>query len=641
MSATVVQLERPFRRNYDWSAKELAEFYRVEAALIQAGLRIDTERGVTDEGDPWFAFCKPGDGDVIVHIARIDGLYILAGPSYQGVATGRDIATLVRDLVNRYPLIQMGSDSRRQNSKIFVHPAALLIAVVATAFFKSAEARALGDTEKSPADDQRLTDGHRGGATIRPDPYPTFDTGKKGIVTDAAQTAIILSAVVAALQTPQPYQIERGLLASAGLTPDVSELGVLARQQTPPATTAFVAEEPAFQHASIASSLGPAAPAISSQTGLGYFAPAAVLPTALLSEALTLVVVLWDFSSKPAAAPIPAHNDAGSGLVSGGNAAPASALLSFKLASSPSTDSLPVVQSVKVAYSATQGTAETHSIARPDQLPGALLNALRDGAHTAIDGSSLDLSNSGGQGSSFASVLLASVTSHFPTQVVVPSVQQTDVHSAPLSQIAHDSTDHAIVTAVSSINYADIAALIQDFISHVPVWTRVSEGNQVVLYDVGALSEHGNALKSVTFDFQDGSTLSLVGLASALPQSLLHQRDGSELFPQASQSSSAQAQTVSASAEVQTAPTSAQVQGSADAAGNAAHSIEVPATSWTDHLPSGVAAALNDSARATVSAGATSPSSAGSLAMSLIVSLHDPSSGAPLQLLTSPDLCWG
>ena len=340
--------------------------------------------------------------------------------------------------------------------------------------------------------------------------------------------------------------------------------------------------------------------------------------------------------SRPAAAPIPAH-DAGSGSVSVGNAAPASALLSFKLASSPSADSLPVVQSVKVAYSATQGTAETHSIARPDELPVALLNALRDGAHTAIDGSLLDLSNSGGQGSSFASVLLASVTSHFPTHVIVPSVQQTDVHSAPVGQIEAHSTDHAIVAAVSSVNYADIAALIQDFISHVPVWTRVSEGNQVVLYDVGALSEHGNALKSVTFDFQDGSTLSLVGLASALPQSLLHQRDGSEPFLQASQSSSAQAQTVPASAEVQTAPTSAQVQGSADAAArNTAHSIEVPAT-WTDHLPSAVAAALNESARATVSAGATLPSSAGSLAMSLIGALHDPSSGTPLQSLTSPD----
>src|SRR4051812_37180175 len=112
MTATVVQLERPLRRSWDWSTSELAEFYRVESALIQAGVRLETERGVSDEGDPWFAFCRPNEFDVIVHIARIGGVYILAGPCYEGVATGRDIAALVRDLVNRYPLIQVGGESR-------------------------------------------------------------------------------------------------------------------------------------------------------------------------------------------------------------------------------------------------------------------------------------------------------------------------------------------------------------------------------------------------------------------------------------------------------------------------------------------------------------------------------------------------
>ena len=45
MSANVIQLERIFRRSWDWSSREMAEFYRVESALIQAGLKIDTERG--------------------------------------------------------------------------------------------------------------------------------------------------------------------------------------------------------------------------------------------------------------------------------------------------------------------------------------------------------------------------------------------------------------------------------------------------------------------------------------------------------------------------------------------------------------------------------------------------------------------
>ena len=84
MSANVVQLERIFRRSWDWSPRELAEFYRVESALIQAGLKIDKERGVSDEGDPWFAFCRPDDSEVIVHIARIGGIYILAAPPTTG-----------------------------------------------------------------------------------------------------------------------------------------------------------------------------------------------------------------------------------------------------------------------------------------------------------------------------------------------------------------------------------------------------------------------------------------------------------------------------------------------------------------------------------------------------------------------------
>ncbi|MGH1557087.1 hypothetical protein ACRAWD_03340 [Caulobacter segnis] len=31
----------------DWSQQELAEFYRVEAALIRAGIRVGTDRGLS------------------------------------------------------------------------------------------------------------------------------------------------------------------------------------------------------------------------------------------------------------------------------------------------------------------------------------------------------------------------------------------------------------------------------------------------------------------------------------------------------------------------------------------------------------------------------------------------------------------
>ena len=61
----------------DWSQQELAEFYRVESALIRAGIRVGTDRGMSDENEPWFCFYRSDDGEVVIHFARIDGEYEL------------------------------------------------------------------------------------------------------------------------------------------------------------------------------------------------------------------------------------------------------------------------------------------------------------------------------------------------------------------------------------------------------------------------------------------------------------------------------------------------------------------------------------------------------------------------------------
>ena len=76
-----------------WSQQELAEFYRVEAALIRAGLQIGSERGLSDEGEPWFAFCRP-DGDAIMHFARIDGSYVIASEVLDTPMWGGDFRNL-------------------------------------------------------------------------------------------------------------------------------------------------------------------------------------------------------------------------------------------------------------------------------------------------------------------------------------------------------------------------------------------------------------------------------------------------------------------------------------------------------------------------------------------------------------------
>lgn len=130
----VASLEQFRNRPRDWTTQELAEFYRVESALIQVGMRITSDRGLSDEGDPWFVFCREDDTEPVVHFARIDGQYIIASSAYRGISSGLDFRSMVQNLIARHKLVPRGDE---KSSNIFLHPAALLIIVVGAAFFKT------------------------------------------------------------------------------------------------------------------------------------------------------------------------------------------------------------------------------------------------------------------------------------------------------------------------------------------------------------------------------------------------------------------------------------------------------------------------------------------------------------------------
>ncbi|MEE7493524.1 hypothetical protein [Methylobacterium oryzae] len=114
-----------------WSQQELAEFYRVEAALIRAGLQIGSEQGLSDEAEPWFVFCRP-DGDAIMHFARIDGSYVVASEVLDSPMRGNDFRALINQIAQRYPEL-LPIPQGAGGTKLSVHPAALLAALVAAA----------------------------------------------------------------------------------------------------------------------------------------------------------------------------------------------------------------------------------------------------------------------------------------------------------------------------------------------------------------------------------------------------------------------------------------------------------------------------------------------------------------------------
>ena len=126
----IVDLAR-HRRKSDWSDQEIAEFRRVRDTLRQAGFAVETDRGLTDEGDPWFIFLREGSDEVIAHFARIDGEVVADSSALPEPLHGRDLRGVLDQTFRQYTLLPARGAS---GSNLFLHPAALLTAFVATAF---------------------------------------------------------------------------------------------------------------------------------------------------------------------------------------------------------------------------------------------------------------------------------------------------------------------------------------------------------------------------------------------------------------------------------------------------------------------------------------------------------------------------
>ena len=138
----VVSLFRARPPVRDWDNAELAQFFRVEAALRQAGIFVDTQRGLTDEGDPWFVYCRQDTGDVFLHIARFDGLYFAASPSMATPLVRKRFDELLDELVRENPVMLSPSPNRRPGPDLYIHPSTMLIAAVAALFYKNMPVRA-------------------------------------------------------------------------------------------------------------------------------------------------------------------------------------------------------------------------------------------------------------------------------------------------------------------------------------------------------------------------------------------------------------------------------------------------------------------------------------------------------------------
>jgi hypothetical protein len=466
----------------DWSTPEIAEFYRVEAALLQAGLRVTSDRGLTDEGDPWFIFCRAEDDEVIIHLARIDGKYLISAPFYFGTAVGVDFRDLLRVTLQRHPALRPQPTA----DNLLLHPSALLVMLVATAFLRTGHAAEAAPTKPAQA----------GAGELRERPTASGDVheltaGMTSLVPEVQHETLILIAVTAALAAPVQAELLT-LVVSAAFAPDLT-LDPPAAPTVDPSLTVENQSGPPY--------------------GAGAVTPRAEFHFAQVSE-----------PAGHAPAPLAAQVDGASSLGSGvteflAQSHSSQELISLPLAaasqvqaiglSATTTHSseLAVFGLPKVEQDLLHTFGVTGQIPQVEVLPVAFSSALHAAHHAYIS----DLSPV------TASSAPESTPPHINTTLAAAPSQP-----APPSNPTPTSAPAPPEAVNGTADLPTVLVNVSEFYAVVPHTAAAVSGHSIILYDADAINTNLNALKAITYDLADGYSISLVGLPSELAHIAAH-----------------------------------------------------------------------------------------------------------------------
>lgn len=462
----------------DWSPQDIAEFYRVELVLIQAGLRITSARGLSDEGDPWFVFCRAEDDEVIVHFARIDGSYVISSPAYCNNAVGRDFRSLVRGLIESHPMLQL----RPRGDNLFLHPSALLVVLVATALFKLSPAAAATPAAPDGADTAAVRLRGGGLAVV---PVPGLAP-----LSEMEQGTLILAAINGALTLTVVAGPVTSVVSAAAHVPDAAGPLHVTVVDTAPAE---------LFHSTLTIGTGSVTP-----LALQHELAAVMMPVDLTNQPLT-------FAALPA--------DAATGVGPVTSSLPQLPLVAIDPeigVTYVSLSGLPNISAADKALLQTLGL--TGNVTYLSELPPVFSNAVKTGSHTAVHAATADVSHA------------VADTSH---AVAETSPVATDNVTTPVPSVAPEfAATETTVTAPSSTPVTAPVAALPDMAAVIAavVQFQAVEIHPVVLitahaaifYDAAAFATQPNAIQSVNYDFGDGFTISLVGLPAELAHAVVH-----------------------------------------------------------------------------------------------------------------------
>lgn len=130
----VVPFIAKVRSNGDWTAAERARLQEVADMLAAGGARVEAVFGATDAGDPWCVVTDE-NGEVLIHVARIDGKFVVHSAVDDALSEGADLHSALRERLD-------GQIAAEEDSAVVVpfslggrQAQTFLALVIATAFF--------------------------------------------------------------------------------------------------------------------------------------------------------------------------------------------------------------------------------------------------------------------------------------------------------------------------------------------------------------------------------------------------------------------------------------------------------------------------------------------------------------------------
>lgn len=211
LTSKTVQRSLAMELPQGWSNQDLSDLYRAHRLLALAGIATEIDRGLTDEGDPWFVFMDSRN-EVFVHFSRYDGAYMLSCQVHDKPVWGASLAELVVRFSELLQLVNNNnpdrqnvvSIARHSQDTVFVHPVAALAALMWSIYLMSDDLAAA--TPPMMAE-------FEGNASQADLPSPTPDIVMLPDLPDLAQKsmAAVISAVLAKHNTVAHHDREANL----------------------------------------------------------------------------------------------------------------------------------------------------------------------------------------------------------------------------------------------------------------------------------------------------------------------------------------------------------------------------------------------------------------------------------------------